>query len=89
MTETVQGIIFNYSVGPRSQRPKECIIQFAHVTSFSDASKLIGRKVVWSDGKNRMIGKIVRPHGIKGLVIVRFRKGVPGQALGTMVELVS
>jgi ribosomal protein L35AE/L33A len=27
-------------------------------------------------------------HGDKGLVRARFRKGVPGQALGTRVELV-
>jgi large subunit ribosomal protein L35Ae len=67
---------------------KECLIHFAHVNSVSEAGRLIGRKVVWKGGKNKFIGKIVGFHGKKGLVRVKFRKGVPGQALGTTVELV-
>jgi predicted flap endonuclease-1-like 5' DNA nuclease len=35
-----------------------------------------------------LIGKFVGLHGKKGVVRTRFRKGVPGQALGTSVELV-
>jgi large subunit ribosomal protein L35Ae len=68
---------------------KECLIQFAHVNSVSLAGRLIGRKVVWKKGKNKLIGKIVGLHGKKGVVRAKFRKGVPGQALGTTVELVS
>jgi large subunit ribosomal protein L35Ae len=67
---------------------KECLIQFANVNSVSLAGQLIGRKVVWKEGKNTLIGKIVGLHGKKGVVRVKFRKGVPGHALGTTVELV-
>jgi large subunit ribosomal protein L35Ae len=67
---------------------KECLIQFAHVKSISLAGPLIGRKVVWKGGKNKLIGKIVGLHGKKGVVRAKFRKGVPGHALGTTVELV-
>lgn len=88
MTQPVQGIIVNYRVGPKTQRPKECITQFTHVASASEAGRLVGRKVAWKSGKNKIIGKIVALHGKKGLVRIRFRKGVPGQALGTSVELV-
>jgi large subunit ribosomal protein L35Ae len=88
MAETVQGLIVNYRVGSKTQRSKECIINFAHVTSVSEAGRLIGRKVAWKGGKNKIVGKIVALHGKKGLVRIRFRKGVPGQALGTTVELV-
>jgi large subunit ribosomal protein L35Ae len=88
MAETVQGLIVNYRVGSKTQRSKECIINFAHVTSVSEAGRLIGRKVAWKGGKNKIVGKIVALHGKKGLVRARFRKGVPGQALGTTVELV-
>jgi len=83
-----QGIIVNYRIGPKNQRSKECIIQFAHAKSVSEASRLIGRKVAWKSGKNKIIGKIVDLHGTKGLVRARFRRGLPGQALGTLVELV-
>lgn len=88
MNQQIQGIIINYRVGPKTQNPKECIIQFRHVTSTSEASRLIGRKIVWKNGKNKIIGKIVGLHGKKGLVRARFRKGLPGQALGMVVELV-
>ena len=67
---------------------KECLIQFAHENSVSLAGQLIGRKVVWKEGEIKLIGKIVALHGRKGLVRAKFRKGVPGQALGTTVELV-
>jgi large subunit ribosomal protein L35Ae len=67
---------------------KECLIQFVHVNSVSLTGQLIGRKVVWKKGKNKLIGKIVGLHGKKGVVRAKFRKGVPGQALGTTVELV-
>jgi len=88
MAQTIQGVIMNYRVGPATQRSKECIIRFAHATSVSEASGLIGRKVAWKVGKKKIVGKIVALHGDKGLVRARFRKGVPGQALGTTVELV-
>ena len=61
--------------------------QFAHVNSTSLTGQLIGRKVVWKHGKKGIIGQITGFHGKKGMVRVKFRRGVPGQALGTTVEL--
>jgi len=88
MTQSIRGIIANHRVGPKTQKPRECIIQFAHVKSVSEAGRLIGRKVAWKSGENRIIGKVVALHGKKGFVRARFRRGVPSQALGTTVELV-
>jgi large subunit ribosomal protein L35Ae len=88
MAQQVVGVIVNYRAGPKTQRPKECIIQFSHVKSVSEAGRLVGRKVAWKYGRNKFVGKIVALHGRKGLVRARFRRGVPGQALGTAVELV-
>lgn len=79
----------NYRLGPRSQRPRECLIQFPKIKSRSDVSQLIGRRIAWSDGKNNtIIGVIVAPHGNKGLVRARFRRRLPGQALGSTVKIV-
>jgi large subunit ribosomal protein L35Ae len=67
----------------------ECLIQFADVVSAALSGQLIGRKVVWK-GKNRDIsGKIVGFHGKNGVVRVKFKKGLPGQAIGTTVQLVT
>jgi len=68
--------------------PKWCLIQFADADSISKAGQLIGRKVVVKYGKNDFIGRIMGLHGKKGVVKAKFRKGVPGHALGTTVELV-
>jgi len=87
--QKVQGKIVNYRLGPKNQRSKECLIQVPNATSLSEASRLIGRKVVWACGKAKSVGQIIAPHGKKGLVRARFRKGVPGQALGSYVELIS
>jgi large subunit ribosomal protein L35Ae len=87
LSKPVYGIILNYRIGIATQNPKECLIKFAHVNSASLAGQLFNRKVVWKQGDIKFIGRIRGPHGKKGAVKVKFQKGVPGQALGTTVEL--
>ncbi len=88
MSQIVEGKIVNYRLGPKTQKPKECIIKFKHVSSAYEANRLVGRKIAWIGREAKVVGKIVALHGRNGLVRVRFRKGVPGQALGTAVQLV-
>ena len=88
MSESLTGLIVSYRTGPKTQRSKECVLKFPNVKSSSEATRLIGRKIAWPVGERKIRGKIVASHGKKGLVRVRFRKGVPGQALGTRVELI-
>lgn len=66
---------------------RECLVQLVNVDSVAQAGQFIGRKVSWSNGKSTLAGKIVGFHGKNGVVRVRFKKGVPGQALGTKVAL--
>jgi ribosomal protein L35AE/L33A len=48
---------------------------------------LIGRKVTWKSlGGKRIGGVIVRTHG-RDALLVRFRKGLPGEAVGDLLEL--
>jgi len=79
----------NYRIGIKTQNTSECLVQFTDVTAMAQAGQLIGQKVIWKNEKTRHPGKIVGFHGKNGIVIVRFKKGVPGQALGTGVQLVS
>jgi ribosomal protein L35AE/L33A len=46
------------------------------------------RKVIWKQGRRKIIGKIAGSHGRNGVVKVKFQKAVPGQTLGTTVELI-
>ena len=88
LSQPVYGRIMNYRIGIRTQMSGECLIQFTDVFSPAQSGQLIGQKVLWKGDKKECIGKIVGFHGKKGVVRVKFKKGVPGQALGTIVELI-
>ena len=88
MSESIIGFIVSYRMGPRTQHSKEGVLKFPNIKSPKEAARLIGRNVAWPVGERRIRGKIVALHGERGLVRVRFRKGVPGQALGTPVEII-
>ena len=89
MPEVLKGVVVSCRRGPKTQRPRECLILFHGVKSVSEAGQLIGRKITWPSGERKCIGKIVALHARKGLVKVRFRKGLPGNALGSLVEITS
>ena len=88
MSKPVYGRIKNYHIGIRTQSSNECLIQFTHKDLVAQAKNLIGQKVVWKGKNKKHIGKIIGLHGKNGVVRVKFKKGVPGQALGTTVELI-
>jgi large subunit ribosomal protein L35Ae len=89
MSKISSGVIIGHrGKTPKTQKPKEYLIQFSDVKSVSEAAQLIGRKVAWPVGERKCIGRIVSLHGKNGLVKARFRKGVPGQALGSPVEII-
>ena len=67
----------------------ECLIQFAQSGTVAQAGLFIGKRIVWKGVNKKLIGRIVGFHGRNGVVRARFKKGVPGQALGTTVELLS
>jgi len=88
VSKTVEGVIVSCRRGPKTQKPKEYILRFPGIGSVGVAARLVGRKVAWPIRKHKAIGKIVALHGKNGLVRARFRKGVPGQALGSLVEII-
>jgi len=89
LSQKVYGRITNYRTGPKSQTSKECLIEFAGINSDGLAGRIVGQKVTWKNETKSMIGRITGAHGRNGMVKVRFKHGVPGQAIGTIVELMS
>lgn len=89
MAQTVYGRIVNYRIGLKAQASRECLIEFETIDSASLAGRLVGQKVIWKKGNNKFVGKIMGAHGRNGMVRVKFAHGVPGQAIGTIVELLS
>jgi large subunit ribosomal protein L35Ae len=87
--ERVHGIFVNYRQGMFRQSTHNALIRVDGATSASSASKYIGRKVVWrSQTGKRLVGKVVSTHGGGGVLLSRFKRGLPGQAIGTSVEIV-
>lgn len=78
----------NYRTGIRAQMSNECLIEVANVGNQAQAAKLVGQKVVWTNGKSQHAGRIVGFHGKNGVIRAKFNKGVPGQAIGSVVQLV-
>ena len=88
LSQKIIGRITNYRLGESAQQTKECLIEFKSIDSASAAGKLIGQKVIWGIGKKAHTGKVVGMHGRNGIVRVKFTHPVPGQAIGTLVELI-
>ena len=88
LSQPVYGRIMNYRSGNGAQYPHECLIQFDHADLVSRAGELIGQKVIWKGKNKQFIGKISGFHGKNDVIRVKFKKGVPGQALGALVELI-
>jgi large subunit ribosomal protein L35Ae len=80
------GVIKNYRRGPKSQRNQECLIKVLGVEP-SDSSRFLGWKVEWPANGSRLTGIILKTHGRTGALRVKFKKGLPGQALGTKVKI--
>jgi len=78
----------NYRGGVNTQYSNQMVIMPEGCENKEDASKLVGKKVYWTtpSGKH-IVGKIRKAHGRKGAVLVKFNKGLPGQALGGEVDI--
>lgn len=88
LSQPSYGRVMNYRIGIRTQRSDECLVQFTDISNAAKAGQLIGRKVVWKYRNVKRVGKIMGFHGNNGAVRIKFKKGLPGQALGTAVELI-
>ena len=86
LSDEYVGVIMNYRRGPKSQTNKDCILKVLEVETH-ECLRLIGWKVGWPLNKPRLFGYISKPHGRTGNLRVKFKKGLPGQALGTKVKI--
>jgi len=88
----MKGIVIQFRQGRKTQKARHYLIEVEGVDSREKAGKLKGKEVFWkSPGKEPKVisGKVSSAHGNKGVVRVIFEKGLPGQAIGTDVEVKS
>ncbi len=84
----LRGLVVSYRRGRRTMRTNQVIIEVPGVRTRREASRLVGKKVIWETPSGKKLrGVITSPHGNKGRVRARFSKGVPGQMIGERVAI--
>ncbi len=82
----MRGVIVSFRRGRKTQYKRQMIIKIG-----GEASSYIGKSVVWtSPGKKKkeIKGTISALHGHNGNVRVVFERGLPGESIGTEVNIV-
>ena len=83
--------VIQFRRGRKTYTPRHILLEILGVDSREKAMGFIGKTVEWkSSGKEPSIirGKIASAHGGNGVIRVIFEKGLPGQAIGTDVEII-
>ncbi|MFQ5621352.1 MAG: 50S ribosomal protein L35ae [Candidatus Nanoarchaeia archaeon] len=84
----MKATVVNFRRSKHRTRPNQMILQVEGVDSKDKAEGMIGKKVTWkSPAGKELKGEISAAHGNSGAVRVKFETGMPGQAVGTEVEV--
>jgi large subunit ribosomal protein L35Ae len=87
----MKGTIASFRGSRRIRKGNQCIIIIDKIEKKEDAEKLVGKTATWitpaKKEKRTIQGKITAAHGKKGAVRVLFEKGMPGQSIGTEIEI--
>lgn len=80
--------IVSYRRGKRTEYTNQYILTIDGVKDKNEAVKYVGRKVIWRTASGKeMIGKVTNTHGNNGALLARFEKALPGQVLGSTVNI--
>ena len=84
----MEGVIKNFRRSRTRQKTNHMIVYLDDSCNREKAAKLVGKSVVWKSPAGKEInGKVASAHGNKGAVRVIFEKGLPGQSLGSKIEI--
>jgi large subunit ribosomal protein L35Ae len=82
--------VIQFRRGRKTFKPRHFLIEIKDSNTREDAAKFVGKTATWkSPGKEpkTITGKISSAHGGNGVVRAIFEKGLPGQAIGTSIEI--
>ncbi len=80
--------VLSFRGGRHTQRTNQLLLSVPDVENRSTAASFIGKGVIFKTKSGKELqGKIVSPHGNKGVLRARFGKGVPGAILGKEIEV--
>jgi large subunit ribosomal protein L35Ae len=84
------GKVIQFRRGRKTFKPRHFLIEIPTIDTREKATELVGKTVKWkSPAKDpkTIQGKIASAHGGNGVVRAIFEIGLPGQAIGTEVEI--
>ena len=84
----MKAVISNYRRGRHTQKGNHVVLVSESVKTKKDAEKLKGKEISWKNASGTEIkGKIAAAHGNSGAFRAIMERGIPGQAVGTEVEV--
>ena len=84
----MKGIIVNFRGSRRRKNFSQLILKVEGSTDKDKAKDLLSKEVKWKTVTGKEIkGKVIGVHGNSGAVMAKFERGLPGQSLGSNVEI--
>ncbi len=84
----MKGRLVNYRRGVHTEYTNQYVVKVDGVEDRASADGILGKRVVWKTATGKeIVGKVSKAHGNSGAILARFDKGLPGQAIGTEVEV--
>ncbi len=86
----VKGFVIQFRRGRRTQHDRHFLIEIPECDSREKATKYKDKEVSWtSPGKEKKVikGVVSSAHGNSGVLRCIFERGLPGQSIGTEVEV--
>jgi len=81
-------VVSAYRGSHKTQHPRQVIGVSTELDSREKADALKGKKAIWTTSSGKTIeGTVSGAHGNSGAIRIRLEKGLPGQALGTEIEI--
>ena len=80
--------VIQFRRGRKTVHERHFLIEIEGVKDRKSAEKYKGKAVEWKSPAGKIIkGEIASAHGNNGVVRAIFEKGLPGQSIGTKVEI--
>ena len=84
----MEGVIINYRGSHKTQNTNQMIVKVDGIESRAKASELLKKELIWKTPTGKEIkGVVLAEHGNRGAIRVKFERGLPGQSIGTKVDI--
>lgn len=83
-----KAVFLGFRRSKNASKKREALIRVEGVRSAEKAAQLVGHRVLWrKEGFRHHRGKVLGPHGRKGILRVRFRRHPPAWSGGSEIEI--